>query len=388
MIIKKPPLLLCALLATLAACQPTTSQQTENKPPPGIDSASGTAQLPKTDTLKIYNWSDYVDPATIEAFEKQYQINVSYDMYDSDETLEAKMLSGRSGYDLVGPSNAFIGRQIKAGAYLPLDKSLIPNYHLISPELLELMQAVDPDNRYAVPYFWGVNTFAINETKVKQILGDKLPENSWDLVFNPAYTAKLESCGISYLDSPSEMFPMALNYLNLPPASDQAADIQAATELMRKNAPYVKRYNSAGYLDDLARGDVCVAVGFGGDLNIAKRRAEEAKRDYTITVMMPKEGVGVWVDSLVIPKDAANVLNAYRYINHTLDPQIAAQNGNFVTYAPASVPAKALMEEEYRTENSIFPSDEDLENSFIMVPLSPDALKVMTRNWQNIKSNK
>lgn len=385
MIIKKPPLALSALLLTaLTACQPTPQQSTATHD----DHALNTSALPHTNILKIYNWSDYVDPATLKFFEQQYQVRISYDVYDSDETLEAKMLSGRSGYDLVGPSNAFIGRQIKAGAYLPLDKALIPNYEHINPELLKLMASVDPENRYAVPYFWGVNTFAINESKVKKILGNQLPENQWDLVFNPAYTTKLKKCGISYLDSPSEMFPMALNYLKRPPASDKVEDIEAAAQLLQKNAPNVKRFTSSGYIDDLARGDICVAVGFGGDLNIAKRRAQEAKRKYQITVMMPKEGVGVWVDSLAIPKDAENILNAYRYINHVLDPQIAAQNGNYVTYAPSSTPAKDLMDAEYRDEQSIFPSDEDLQHSFIMVPLSPDMLKIMSRSWQNIKSKK
>lgn len=373
---KKPPSRFLLPLLLLAAC---TAQD---------NSISNTTSntLPETQQLKIYNWSDYVDPNTIKQFEDQHHVKVFYDVYDSDETLEAKMLSGRSGYDIVGPSNAFIGRQVKAGAYLPLDKSHIKNYTNINPKLLTMMQSVDPENRYAVPYFWGINTFAINEDKVKAIIGNTLPENQWDLVFNPKYTKKLQQCGISYLDSPSEMYPMVLNYLNLPPNSNKAEDIQAASDLLQSNRPYIKRFTSSGYIDDLARGDICVAVGFGGDLNIAKRRAEEVGAKEHIAVLVPKEGVGVWVDSFAIPKDAENILNAYHYIDHILEANIAAQNGNYVTYAPSSNPAKALMDKQYTENNSIFPSDKDLENSFIMVPLSPDMLKIMTRQWQKIKS--
>lgn len=204
-------------------------------------------------------------------------------------------------------------------------------------------------------------------------------------MFNPEYTAKLKKCGISYLNSAAEMYPMVLNYLGKHPNSSNLEDIRAATEVLKANRANIKRFTSSGFIDALARGDTCVTVGFGGDLNIAKRRAEEAGGKEKIRVMMPKEGVGIWVDSFAIPKDARNVLNAYRYINHFLEPEVAAQNGNFVTYAPSSVPAKELMEKEYSSDNSIFPSDEDLDNSFIMVPLEPEALKEMVRQWQQVK---
>lgn len=339
--------------------------------------------------LKIYNWSDYVDPKTVTRFERDHNIKVSYDVYDSDETLEGKVLTGKSGYDLVGPSNAFIGRQIQAGAYQKIDKAQIPNYKNLNPQLMALMENVDPGNEYAVPFFWGTNTFAINTGRVEKALGGMpMPQNEWDLVFNPKYTAKLKQCGISYLDSAAEMYPMVLNYLGKNPNSSDMSDIRAATDLLRQNRPNVKRFTSSGFIDDLARGDTCVTIGFGGDLNIAKRRAEEAGGKEKIRVMMPKEGVGIWVDSFAIPKDAKNPHNAHKYINHFLDPEIAAQNGNFVTYAPSSMPARALMEAQYRDDNTIFPSDEDLKNSFIMVPIEPDALKFMVQQWQGLKAGK
>ncbi|MDO5068891.1 MAG: polyamine ABC transporter substrate-binding protein [Neisseria zoodegmatis] len=376
-------------LSLLAACGGRSSDKPEVADAQSRPSETAPAQhsnLPQTDALKIYNWSDYVDPKTVKHFEEQFGVKVTYDIYESDETLESKVLTGKSGYDVVGPSNAFVSRQIKAGAYQKIDKSLIPNYRHISPKLLDLMKQVDASNEYAVPFFWGTNTFAINTERVKRALGtDKLPDNQWDLVFNPAYTAKLKKCGISYLDSAAEMYPMVLNYLGKNPNSSKLEDIQAATDVLKANRANVKRFTSSGFIDALARGDTCVTVGFGGDLNIAKRRAAEAGGKEKIRVMMPKEGVGIWVDSFAIPKDAHNVLNAHRYINHFLEPEIAAKNGNFVTYAPSSMPAKDLMDKEYSSDNSIFPSDEDLANSFIMVPLEPEALKEMVRQWQQIK---
>lgn len=376
-------------LSLLAACGGRSSDKPEVADAQNRPSETAPTQhsnLPQTDALKIYNWSDYVDPKTVKHFEEQFGVKVTYDIYESDETLESKVLTGKSGYDVVGPSNAFVSRQIKAGAYQKIDKSLIPNYRHISPKLLDLMKRVDAGNEYAVPFFWGTNTFAINTERVKRALGtDKLPDNQWDLVFNPAYTTKLKKCGISYLDSAAEMYPMVLNYLGKNPNSSKPEDIQAATDVLKANRANVKRFTSSGFIDALARGDTCVTVGFGGDLNIAKRRAAEAGGKEKIRVMMPKEGVGIWVDSFAIPKDAHNVLNAHRYINHFLEPEIAAKNGNFVTYAPSSMPAKDLMDKEYSSDNSIFPSDEDLANSFIMVPLEPEALKEMVRQWQQIK---
>ena len=364
---------------TLAAC----SGNPETKQSAGQPTANNGG------ALKIYNWSDYVDPKTVAEFERKNNIKVSYDVYDSDETLESKVLTGKSGYDLVGPSNAFIGRQIQAGAYQKIDKALIPNYKNLNPQLMALMENVDPGNEYAVPFFWGTNTFAINTERVKKALGDMpMPQNEWDLVFNPKYTAKLRQCGINYLDSAAEMYPMVLNYLGKNPNSSQTEDIQAATDLLKQNRRNVKRFTSSGFIDDLARGDTCVTIGFGGDLNIAKRRAEEAGGKEKIRVMMPKEGVGIWVDSFAIPKDAQNVANAHQYINHFLEPETAAQNGNFVTYAPSSMPARALMEADYRDDNTIFPSDEDLKNSFIMVPIEPNALKFMVQQWQGLKAGK
>jgi len=337
--------------------------------------------------LNIYNWSDYVDPATVAEFEKTNNIKVRYDYYDSNETLEAKVLTGKSGYDLVAPSIANVGRQIQAGAYQEIDKSLISNYNNIDPELLKMMDQVDPGNKYAVPYFWGINTLAINKDQVAKALGsDALPANEWDLVFNPEYTAKLKSCGISFLDSPTEQIPLALNYIGKNPNSENGDDLKAAVDMMKKVRPDVKRFSSSGYIDDMAAGNLCVAVGYGGDLNIAKNRAKEAKNNVNIEVLTPATGVGIWIDSFMIPKDAQNVANAHKYISYTLDPNVAAKNGDFVTYAPASLPARKLMDKAYADDHSIFPSDAVKAKSFVVLPKSPDAVKLSVRLWQGLKA--
>lgn len=372
---------LCALL--LSACgNESTPNSSEAKT---ADNATDQAQT--SGQLNIYNWSDYVDPETVTAFEKEHNITIRYDYYDSNETLEAKVLTGKSGYDLVVPGAANIGRQIQAGAYQKLDKSQIPNYGNLDPQLMKLMESVDPNNEYAIPYFMGINTVGINVQAVEKALGEPLPENEWDLVFNPKYTAKLKSCGISFLDSPSEVFPLALHYLHLDPNSSKPEDLQAAADMMKAVRPDIKRFSSSGYINDLARGELCAVIGYGGDINIAATRAEEANSPYTVKALVPKVGVGIWIDSFAIPKDAQNLTNAYQYLNYTLDAKVAAQNGNFVTYAPGSKPAKDLMEKKYTENLSIFPSDEDMQRSFILKPFTPDGIKRSVRLWQNIKAD-
>lgn len=339
--------------------------------------------------LNIYNWSDYVDPETVAAFEKETGIKTRSDYYDSNETLEAKVLTGKSGYDLTAPSIANVGRQIKAGAYQKIDKAQIPHYSNIDKDLLKMMEAVDPGNEYAVPYFWGINTLAINTRQVQKALGtDKLPENEWDLVFKPEYTAKLKSCGISYFDSAIEQIPLALHYLGKDPNSENPEDIKAAVDMMKAVRGDVKRFSSSGYIDDMAAGNLCAAIGYGGDLNIAKTRAEEAANGVEIKVLTPKTGVGVWVDSFMIPRDAQNVANAHRYIDYTLLPEVAAKNGSFVTYAPASRPARELMDEKYTSDASIFPNKELMEKSFIVSPKSAESAKLGVKLWQGLKAGK
>lgn len=384
----KKTLLVSALAAALLAACGGGSKSASQSESAASGNTPAVAQAPTKD-LNIYIWSDYVDPATVETFRKENNVNVTETYYDSNEVLEAKMLTGKSGYDLVAPSLSNVSRQIKAGAYQPIDKNQIPNYGNIDPELLKLMAQVDEGNQYAVPYFWGINTLAINTNMVKKALGsDKLPDNEWDLVFNPEVASKLKSCGISFFDSPTEQIPLVLKYLGKNPNSENPADIYAAFNLLKTLHSNVKRYSSSGYIDNLAKGELCVSIGYGGDLNIAKRRAKEANNNVNISVLTPKTGVGIWIDSFMIPKDAKNVANAHKYINYTLDPQVAAKNGNFVTYAPASKNARMLMQKEFADDLSIFPSEEAKANSFVVLPKTADTVKLQTKLWQNMKAGK
>ena len=374
---------------TLAACGgQDKTVQTPATPAAGASAASGATvatDLPQTDTLNIYNWSNYVDESTVEDFKNANNLNLTYDLYENNETLEAKMLTGKSGYDLGVPGIAFLPRQIQAGAYQKINRDLIPNYKNIDPALLKLLEQADPGNQYAVPYFSGANTLAIT-AKGKEILGGQLPENGWDLLFKPEYTNKLKACGIALWDTPSEMFPIVLNYIGKDPRGTSAADIDAAAAVLQAIRPDIKRF-SASYIDELARGDICLVAGNGGDLNMAKARSEEVKNNVGIEVLTPK-GMGFWVESWVIPADAKNVLNAHKYINYTLDPEVAAKNGAAVTFAPASLPAREKMDAALVATRSIFPTADDMANGFVMPQMSDEAKKQTTTLWQKLKVGK
>ena len=376
----------CAALA-LAACggqssQPAAASAASTPAAASAASSTATSSLPQTDALNIYNWSNYVDESTVSDFAKAQGIKLNYDLYENNETLEAKMLTGKSGYDLVVPGIAFLPRQINAGAYQKIHKDLIPNYQNIDPQLLTMLAEADPGNEYAVPYFSGVNTLAITD-KAKEILDGKLPENEWDLLFKPEYTNKLKQCGIALWDTPSEMFPIVLNYMGKDPKGSNPDDIKAAAEVLQAIRPDIKRF-SPSVIDELARGDVCLAAGNGGDLNMAKARAEEVKSNVGIEVLTPK-GMGFWIESWLIPADAKNVLNAHKYINYTLEPEVAAKNGDFVTFAPASLPARKLMNPELVATRSIFPNEQDMKDGFVMPQMSDEAKKLTVSLWQKIK---
>ena len=248
-----------------------------------------------------------------------------------------------------------------------------------------MLEQADPGIEYAVPYFSGANTLAIT-AKGKELLGGKLPDNAWDLMFKPEYTHKLKSCGIALWDTPSEMFPIVLNYLGKDPKGSNPADIEAAAAVLQAIRPDVKRF-SASYIDELARGDICLVAGNGGDLNLAKARSEEVKNNVGIEVLTPK-GMGFWVESWVIPKDAKNVANAHKYINYTLDPEVAAKNGAAVTFAPASLPAREKMDKKLVETRSIFPTAQDMADGFVMPQMSDEAKKQTTALWQKLKMSK
>ncbi|HXR01540.1 MAG TPA: polyamine ABC transporter substrate-binding protein [Pseudomonas sp.] len=338
-------------------------------------------------TVKIYNWSDYIGPTTLADFQKATGIAPTYDVFDSNETLEGKLLTGRSGYDVVVPSNHFLGRQIKAGAFQKLDMSQLPNARNLDPELMKQLQANDPGNQYAVPYLWGTNGIGYNVDKVKAVLGvDSI--DSWAVLFEPENMKKLQKCGVSFLDSPDEVFPAVLNYMGIIPRSENPKDYERATAKLKAVRPYITYFHSSKWVSDLANGDICVAFGYSGDVLQAKSRAEEAKNGVNIAYSIPKEGANVWFDMLAIPKDAEHPAQALAFINYLLDPQVIAKVSETVGYANPNPASDKLMGTDITENPSIYPSQQVRDKFYISSELSPATLRLMTRNWTDVKSNR
>ncbi|MBV6285805.1 polyamine ABC transporter substrate-binding protein [Pseudomonas aegrilactucae] len=342
--------------------------------------------------LHVYNWSDYIAPDTIAKFEKQSGIKVVYDVFDSNETLEAKLLAGKSGYDVVVPSNNFLAKQIKAGVYQELDKSKLPNWKNLDQDLLKAVgDASDQGNKHAFPYMWGSIGIGYNPEKVKAALGvDKI--DSWDVVFKPENIAKLKSCGVSFLDAPTEMIPAALHYLGKPTDSkDKAelkADLKAAEDLFLSIRPSVAYFHSSKYISDLANGNICVAVGYSGDLEQSKARAHEAGDKVKLAYSIPKEGAGTFYDMVAIPKDATNVDAAYQFMNFLMQPEIMAEITNAVRFPNGNKAATALVDKDISGDPSIYPSDAVKAKLYAISDLDAATLRLITRSWTKIKSGK
>ena len=338
-------------------------------------------------TVHIYNWSDYIGESTLADFQKETGIKPVYDVFDSNETLEGKLLAGRTGYDVVVPSNHFLGKQIKAGAFQKLDKSQLPNYSNLDPVLLKRLEQNDPGNLYAVPYLWGTNGIGYNVDKVKAVLGvDTI--DSWGVLFEPENIKKLQSCGVAFLDSADEMMPTVLNYMGLNANSTNAEDYKKAEAKLLAVRPYVTYFHSSKYIADLANGDICVAIGFSGDIFQAKNRAEEAKKGVNIAYSIPKEGGALWFDMLAIPKDSANAKEAHAFINYLLKPDVIAQVSDYVGYANPNPGSDKLMEQSIRTDEAVYPPQEVLDKTYVSVELPPNIQRLMTRSWTKVKSGK
>jgi putrescine transport system substrate-binding protein len=338
-------------------------------------------------TVHIYNWSDYIGETTLDDFEKASGIKPVYDVFDSNETLEGKLLAGRSGYDLVVPSNHFLGKQIKAGAFQKLDRALLPNWQNLDPVLLKQLETNDPGNQYSVPYLWGTNGIGYNVEKIKAVLGvDTI--DSWATVFEPDNMKKLSACGVAFLDSADEMIPAVLKYLGKDPNSTSPDDYKLAEQQLLAVRPYVTYFHSSKYIGDLANGDICVAVGFSGDILQAADRADEAGKGVQIAYAIPKEGANLWFDMLAIPADAKNVKEAHAFINYLLDPAVIAKVSDYVGYANPNPKAGELMDPEVRNDESVYPPQAVLDNLFISAELPPKVQRLMTRSWTKIKSGK
>ncbi|MBZ6066869.1 polyamine ABC transporter substrate-binding protein [Aeromonas schubertii] len=338
--------------------------------------------------LHVYNWSDYIAPDTIAKFEKETGIKVVYDVFDSNEVLEAKLLAGKSGYDVVVPSNPFLAKQIKAGVFQKLDKSKLPNWKNLDTDLLKALEPSDPGNQYSLPYMWGTIGYAYNVDKVKAVLGDKAPVDSWDLVFKPENMAKLKECGVSFLDSPTEMLPAAMHYQGLPSNSEKPADLKKAEELFLSIRPYTAYFHSSKYIGDLANGNLCVAVGYSGDLQQSKSRAVEANNGVNIVYTIPKEGAGSFFDMLAVPADAKNVEEAHAFLNFLMKPEIIAEITNAVQFPNGNKAATPLVDEAIRTDPGIYPTAETLKKIYTFPDLPAKVQRAMTRSWTKIKSGK
>ncbi|WP_124322750.1 polyamine ABC transporter substrate-binding protein [Pseudomonas chlororaphis] len=338
-------------------------------------------------TVHIYNWSDYIGQSTLADFEKATGIKPLYDVFDSNETLEGKLLAGRTGYDVVVPSNHFLGKQIKAGAFQKLDKAQLPDYSNLDPVLLKRLEKNDPGNQYAVPYLWGTNGIGYNVEKVKAALGvDKI--DSWAMLFEPENIKKLSSCGVAFLDSADEMLPAVLNYMGLDPNSQNPDDYKKAEAKLLAVRPYVTYFNSSKYISDLANGEICVAAGFSGDVFQAKARAAEAGKGIEIAYVIPKEGGNLWFDMLAIPKDAGNVKQAHAFINYLLKPEVIAQVSDSVGYANPNPKAGELMDQSVRKDEAVYPAQEIVDKLYVNSELPPKIQRLMTRSWTKVKSGK
>jgi len=344
------------------------------------------AQAAEEKVLNIYNWSDYIGDDTIKNFEKETGIKVRYDVFDNNEILNAKLVAGKSGYDIVVPTAQWARLQMDAGLLRKLDKSQLSNLGNLDPAIQAKLAKLDPNNEHLVDWLWGYTTVGINVAKVKAALGGMpLPENAWELVFNPKYVSKLKSCGVSLLDSPSEVLPAALLYLGKPAYSKVAADYQDAAKMLQAMRPSVTLFSSSGYINDMANGGLCVALGWSGDLNIARQRALEAKKGNEIQVLIPKAAPLVF-DTMAIPADAPHPGNAHLFINYILRPQVHAGLTNKVFYANPNLASLKYVRKDIAQNKTVFLGEQDLQRMAAPETTTPEIRRTITRIFTKFKT--
>ena len=338
--------------------------------------------------LNVYNWSDYVDPEVLKEFSKTTGIQLRYDTFDTNDMLEAKLLAGRSGYDVVAPTGYFLERQIKAGIFQQLDRSKLPNLVHMWPDILKRLTRYDPGNRFAVNYMWGTTGIGYNVRKAREILGSDARIDSWDVVFRPEQLARFKDCGIHFLDSSDDIMPAALHFLSLDPNSTREADFQKAADLLLKLRPLVRKFHSSEYLNALATGEICFAVGFSGDIKQAQKRAAETKSGIEIAYAIPKEGAQLWFDNLAIPKDARNVAEAHAFINFLQTPEIAARNSNFISYANGNLASQKFIEKAVLEDRTIYPDADMTKRLYTINAHDAATVRRMNRLWTRIKTGR
>jgi putrescine transport system substrate-binding protein len=352
---------------------------------PAAGEAASTAGGETGKVLNLYIWSDYLAPNTLADFEKETGIKVHASYFDSNETLETKLLAGSSGFDVVVPTAPFFERQIKAGVYLALDKSKLPNLKNMDPTLMAKVALNDPGNAHGVIYTWGTDGIGFNAKMVQALLPDA-PLDSWRLVFDPAVASRVAKCGISVLDSPADMTRAVLSYLGRDPNSQSEEDLGRAAAVLDKIRPYIRNINSAEYIEALANGDLCVAVGYNGDVLQARDRAKDANKGVSIGYSIPKEGTIVWFDMLAIPKDAPDPDSGYAFINYVMKPEVMAAISNFKRYASANTAARAFLLPEVLNDPGIYPPPALVAKLRVQLADTAEHSRAMTRVWQKFKT--
>jgi len=351
--------------------------------------ASGAVgQAPKERVVNVYNWTDYIDPTVIEDFTKETGIKVRYDTFDSNDTLETKLLAGKSGYDVVVPTAYFLERQIKAGVFQKLDKSKLSNLGNVWPEIARRLTSYDPGNQFAVNYMWGTTGIGYNAKKAREILGPAAKLDSWDVAFKPENLVKFKQCGVHMLDSSDDILASALQYLGLDPNSSKEMDLQKAADLVMKVRPSVRKFHSSEYLNALASGEICFVVGWSGDVKQAQKRAVEANNGIEIAYAIPKEGAMMWFDNLAIPKDAPNAAAAHEFINFLLKPEVAAKNSNLVAYANGNLASQKFIDKAVLDDPTVYPDQATMSRLFTIGAHDQKTQRVMNRLWTRIKTGR
>ncbi|MBX2853906.1 MAG: polyamine ABC transporter substrate-binding protein [Rhodobacteraceae bacterium] len=336
--------------------------------------------------VNVYNWSDYIDEEILAEFEAETGIKVVYDVFDSNEVLETKLLAGGTGYDVVVPTGSFLSRQIQAGVFQPLDKEKLPNLANMWDVVQTRTDLYDPEGKYSINYMWGTTGIGYNVEKVKEVLGEDAPIDSLALVFDPANAEKLSACGIMFLDAPTEVIPAALKYLGEDPNSDDQEVVEKAEAVLSAVRPYIGKFHSSEFINALANGDICVAVGWSGDILQARDRAAEADNGVTVGYSIPKEGALMWFDQMAIPTDAPHAENAHIFLNYIMDPKVMAKASNYVYYANGNLASQEFLNEDVIGDTAIYPDEATLENLYIKEAYSPKTQRVATRMWTRIKT--
>ncbi len=346
------------------------------------------AQAQESKVLNVLNWADYIGPDTIAKFEKETGIKVKYDTFDSNETLHARLVAGKTGYDVVVPSSHFAKKQIEAGLFQPLDRAQLPNWKNLDAGLLAKLAESDPGNKFLVTWLWSFVTVGINVDKVKAALGSTpMPENPLDLIFKPELASKVKKCGVHVLDSASEVIPVAMIYAGKDGYSSNAKDYEAAAAVLKAARPNITRISSPGPINDLAQGQICVSLGYAGDFNIARQRAAEGKTGQNIQALIPPRGATLFFDTMAIPKDAKNVKNAHAFINFIMKPEIHAALTNQVFYGNPNSASKPFVKPELAANPVIFPPTSEIQKMAMPKALDNAARRVQTRTFTNFKAN-